>query len=110
MDYKAHNPAFVKVEIYKVDWYNLHLLTQKLTQHSKPSRSATLHALLRLACRQHGIDPLENVDEIKGREDVSGLKAPNPKITRRQRERSMVLERRISDVDGVTIIDLGPRL
>jgi hypothetical protein len=99
---RRRNRTFIKVEIYKVDYYNLHRLTQKLTRNARPSRAATLHALLRLACQQHGIEPLEEDDPPPDRPNTD----PTRCLYRRSQRQVGLREKQLLDTDGPTILDL----
>ena len=97
MAVKHRNRKITKIDIYAVDRYNLRRLTSKLTESSNPSYAATLHALICLACEQHGIDPLED-DVEDGTRDS------------RTYRRIQIRKRRILDVPGYARINLHPKL
>jgi len=114
-DNLKRKPRWVRVNMYRCDWYNLHLLTKKLTCHTRPSRAATLHALLQAACPQHGIDALEEEDFAEGKMPpgceglITTRVMEEPNCTRglkRMKKRSELRLERILDVPGPTRLDL----
>lgn len=100
------NRQFTRLDVYKVDAYNLRRLTEKITQHARPSYAATLHALLRLACQQHGIDPLEEDEPMAPQSTVDSTQ----RTFRQSQQKVRLREKRLLDIEGSTQLYLRPIL
>ena len=90
-----------------MDQYNLSLLTRKLTENARPSKAATLHALVCLACRQHGIDPLEEDPQDK---EPPVTADPLQICYKQSQHRARRREELLSRTEGNALIDLSPKL